>query len=223
MHVSAVGAREPLREIVGVVQDVKTGRLQQPAAPVVYVPHQQHPATVMSLMVRTSGDPAAAGTAVGAALHGADPTLVAQDLMTLENHVARARADQRFRAALLGVFALAAAVLAVVGLYAVVAYATGRRRHEIGVRVALGATRADVVRLVVRESLIPVAAGLTAGGLGAFLLSRWLGGLLFGVRPFEPSVVASVALALGAAAFLACYVPARRSASVDPREALRAE
>ena len=223
MHVSAVGSREPVREIVGVVRDVKTGRLQQPAAPVVYVPHAQHLTTVMSLMLRTAIDPAGQGQAVAAALGGLDRALVAQDLTTLEDHVGRSRADQRFRAVLLGAFASVACLLAIVGLYAVVAYAVSRRRHEIGVRMALGATRDDVVRLVVREGMLPVLAGLAVGGAAAFLLSSMLQSLLYGVRPFEPAVVVSVGAALGAAACLACYLPARRSARIDPREALGSE
>ena len=222
MHVSAAG-REPVREIVGVVQDVKTARLQQPPAPVVYVPHAQHLVSVMTFVLRTSNDPLDSAGAVLAALGDLDRTLVAQDLRTLEAHVARARTDQRFRAVLLGGFAGTAFLLAVVGLYAVVAYATGRRRHEIGVRMALGATRHDIVRQVVREGMLPVLAGLAVGGATAYLLSSLLGNLLFGVRPFEPAVVASVGAALAAAAWLACYVPARRSGQVDPRDALRAE
>lgn len=223
MHVSAASTREPVREVVGVVQDVKIARLQQPDAPVVYVPHAQHLVGVMAFVVRTATDPDAAAGAVVAAVAGLDRTLVAQDLRSLEAHVARARTDQRFRAVLLGGFAGTAFLLAVVGLYAVVAYATGRRRHEIGVRLALGATRRDVVRMVVREGMRPVAAGLAAGAAASYLLSSLLRGLLFGVRPFEPAVVVSVAMVLAAAAWLACYLPARQSGRIDPRDALRAE
>jgi predicted permease len=223
MHVSAAAGREPVREIVGVVQDVKTGRLQQPPAPVVYVPHAQHLASVMTLVVRTSGDPLASAGAVLGALAQLDRAVVAQELLTLDAHVARARTDQRFRATLLAGFAGTAFLLAIVGLYAVVAYTTGRRRHEIGVRMALGATRHDIVRQVVREGMLPVLAGLVAGGVAAYLLSSLLGNLLFGVRPFEPAVVASMAAALAGAAWLACYLPARRSGRIDPRDALRAD
>ena len=148
---------------------------------------------------------------------------MAQDLRTLDAHVARARTDQRFRAILLGGFAGTAFLLAVLGLYALVAYSTGRRRHEIGVRMTLGATRRDIVRQVVREGMLPVCAGLAVGGTASYLLSSLLRNLLFGVRPFEPAVVVSAAAALGAAAWLACYLPARRSGRIDPRDALRAE
>ncbi len=223
MHVSAAATREPVREIVGVVPDVTTGRLQQPALPVVYVPHAQHLASVMTFVVRTANDPAASAGAVVGVLGEMDRGLVAQDLRTLDAHVARARTDQRFRAILLGGFAGTAFLLAVLGLYALVAYSTGRRRHEIGVRMTLGATRRDIVRQVVREGMLPVCAGLAVGGTASYLLSSLLRNLLFGVRPFEPAVVVSAAAALGAAAWLACYLPARRSGRIDPRDALRAE
>jgi putative ABC transport system permease protein len=223
MHVSAVGAREPLREVVGVVQDVKTGGLAAPAAPVVYVPHRQHLSTFMTMMIRTAGNPNDYAGGAVAALRQVDKTVVAQDIRTLDAHVARARAGHRFRAALLGAFAGSAFLLSVLGLYAVVSYAVGRRRHEIGVRVALGAAPADIVRLVVAQGMLPVLSGMALGSLGALLLSSAVKTLLFGVRPFEPSMVALSAVLLGAAALLACYLPARRAASVAAVEALKAE
>jgi ABC-type antimicrobial peptide transport system permease subunit len=152
-----------------------------------------------------------------------DPSLVAIDAQTLEERVAAARGGYRFRAVLLGLFAGVAFLLAIVGLYAVVAYATNQRRHEIGVRMALGASARQIARMVVGDGMKPVLLGVVAGCAGALALSRAMAGLLFGVRPFEPSIVALVAILLGAAAMAACYLPARRAARVDPRDALRAE
>jgi putative ABC transport system permease protein len=223
MHVSAVHGSQPLREIVGVVSDVKQSRLDLPSAPMVYLPHAQHPASWMTVMVRSSGDPLRVQGAVSDALRRADKTLVPLEMKTLETHVATSRADQRFRAVLLGLFAGSAFLLAIVGLYAVVAYATTQRRHEIGVRMAIGADARDIVAMVVADGIRPVLAGLVLGCAGAFGLSRVMRTLLFGVRPFEPAIVAGVALAFALASIAACCVPARRAARVDPITALREE
>jgi putative ABC transport system permease protein len=223
MHVSAVRSREPFREIVGVVPDVTTSRLDRPAAPVVYVPHAQHPTGYMTILMRTRRDPTSLAPDALSVLRRLDRSLVAIELQTLEDRVSSARGAHRFRALLFGVFAGIAFLLAIVGLYSVVAFAAQQRRHEVGVRMVLGATPSQVVRLMVAEGLRPVVAGMLVGGVSAFLLARLLDSLLFGVRTFEPAVVALVALLLGAAASAACYLPARRSARVDPRDALRSD
>jgi predicted permease len=223
MHVSAVAGREPFREIVGVVSDVRTGPLQARIPPVVYVPHAQHPSSVMSLMIRGAGDPGAFAGSVVAALAEIDRGVVPLGIEPLEDHVAASRADWRFRAMVLGLFAGSAVFLALAGLYAVVSYAAAQRRHELGVRLALGATRRDIVRLVVGEGMQPVAVGLVLGCGGSLGMSRAMTGLLFGTRPIEPGVIAAVALTFAAATTIACYVPARRAAGSDPREALRSE
>jgi putative ABC transport system permease protein len=223
MHVSAVRGREPFREIVGVVRDVKHGGLDLPAAPMVYIPHAQHPSSWMALMVRCAGEPEGFEAAVAAAVRNADKTLVPLEMKPLEAHVATSAAGQRFRAVLLGLFAVSAFLLSIVGLYAVVAYETTARRHEMGVRLALGASAGENVRLVVGEGMRPVAIGLVAGVMGAFGLSRLMRSLLFGVQPFEPAIVAGVALTLALAAAVACYLPARRATMVDALTALRQE
>jgi ABC-type antimicrobial peptide transport system permease subunit len=156
-------------------------------------------------------------------VHGLDASLAATRVRTLEDHVSASRSDQRFRAVLLGLFAGASFVLAIVGLYAVVAYSTNRRRHEIGVRIALGAGARDIEALVLSEGMRPVFAGLVVGCGLAVAMSRVMTGLLFGVRPVEPSILAGVCALLAAAAAAACYLPARRAATADPRETLRAE
>jgi predicted permease len=223
MHVSAIGGRQSFREIVGVVGDVKNSRLDQPAAPMVYLPHAQHPASYMALVIRTSGDPAAAQGMAADALRQADKTLVPLQMEPMEFRVTASRGNQRFRAVLLGLFAGSAFFLAIVGLYAVVSYASHIRRHEIGVRVALGASARDIAGMVVRDGMRPVLVGLTLGSAGAAALSGLMRTLVFGVRPFEPAIVAGVVAGFGLAATAACLVPAWRATSVDPTRALRQE
>ena len=221
MHVSAIRNSQPYREIVGVVGDVKEGRLDRPSSPMVYLPHAQHPADWMALMVRTVGDPRAIEGAVSQAVREADKTLVPLEMQPLEERVAAGRAEHRFRAVLLGFFAASAFLLAIAGLYALVAYSALQRRHEMGVRIAVGAASRDIVRLVVGEGMAPVIIGLAIGGAAAFGLSRLMQSLLFGVRPFEPVIVAGVVVAFALAAAAACYVPARRATAVDALSALR--
>lgn len=224
MHVSAVPGKQPFREIVGVVGDVKQGRLDAPAAPMVYIPHAQHAVSWMALMVRTAtGDPKALEGPVADTIRRLDKTLVPLEMKSLEEHVAASRADQRFRAVLLGLFAASAFFLAIVGLYALVTYTTTLRRHEMGIRMAVGAGTADVVRLIVGEGMRPVIVGLALGSIAAFGLSRLLRTLLFGVRPFEPALFAAALLAFAVAAATACYLPARRAGSADAITALRQE
>jgi putative ABC transport system permease protein len=223
MHVSATGPREPFREIVGIVADVKTSRLEAAPAPVVYVPHPQHPAGFMTVLVRTFSSPEAATGAALAVLRGLDPSLAPIRVRTMEDHVAASRSGQKFRAMLLGLFSACAFLLAIVGLYAITAYSTNRRRHEIGVRIALGATSRDIQRMVLAEGMRPVIAGVLMGCAAALAVSHLMAGLLFGVRPYEPSIVAGVAVLLAATAAAACYLPARSAAAADPRDSLRAE
>jgi putative ABC transport system permease protein len=223
MHVSAVSSREPDREIVGIVGDVKTAQLDAPFSPVVYVPHPQHAAGFMTILLRTSPPPETLTSGALAVVHELDPALAPIRIRTLDEQVAASRADQRFRAVLLGLFAGASFLLAMAGLYAVVAYSTTRRRHEIGVRMALGATSGDIKRLIVSEGMRPVATGVLGGCILAVSLSRAMTGLLFGVRPVEPAILVLVSVLLAAAAGAACYLPARRAATADPRETLRAE
>jgi putative ABC transport system permease protein len=221
MHVSATNQRQTFREIVGVVGDVKHSRLDLPAAPIVYVPHAQHASAWLALVVRCAGNPALLQHAVTDTVRRADKTLVPLDLMPFDERLAASRADQRFRAILLGLFAISASILAIVGLYAVMTYTTALRRHEMGVRLAVGAGAADIVRLVVGEGLRPVVAGLAIGAVGAVGLSRVMRNLLFGVRPFEPAIILFAAVGFACAAAVACYVPARRASAVDTVDALR--
>lgn len=224
MHVSAVRGRQPFRQIVGIAGDVKQARLDAATTPMVYIPHAQHAASGMTVMVRAAtGDPMNLRGPVADAVRRLDKTVVPLEMKPLEEHVAASRAAQRFRAILLGLFAGSAFLLAIVGLYALVTYATTLRRHEMGVRVAVGAATRDIVRLIVGEGMRPVIIGLLLGTIAAFGLSRLLRTLLFGVRPFEPVIVAAALIAFAWAAAMACYLPARRAGRQEAVSALRQE
>jgi putative ABC transport system permease protein len=177
----------------------------------------------MSVVVRTGGDPTAAAGAVRLALRSVDPDLPAARVLPMEEVVSRRMFQPRVYGTMFGVLALAALLLASIGLYGVVAYTVAQRTHEIGVRMALGARAADILGLVVgqgaRLSLIGLGLGLPA----AFALSRLLRGALYGVAPNDPLTFVSMPLLLGGAALLASYLPARRATKVDPMVALRAE
>ncbi|RPJ77266.1 MAG: FtsX-like permease family protein, partial [Acidobacteria bacterium] len=223
MHVSATGDRQPFREIVGIVGDVKHSRLDVPAAPMVYLPHAQHPTSWMSVMVRSAGDLGLARNAAMESVREADKMVVPLEVQPLEAHVATSTADQKFRAVLLGLFGTLAFLLAIVGLYAVVAYATAQRRHEFGIRMAVGAGTREIARLVLADGMRPVVLGIALGSAGAYGLSRVMQALLFGVRPFEPVIVAAAAAGFTLAALLACYLPARRATRVAATLVLRQE
>jgi putative ABC transport system permease protein len=222
IHVSAIG-REREREIVGVVGDVKAGRIESAAAPLVYLPHAQYPFEFMTVFLRTTGDPIAVAPMARAQLAALDPGVAVGAMRPGTALVEAAVAQPRFRMRLLGLFAGAAVGLAVLGLYGVMSFAVDQRRSEIGLRIALGAAPSGVVALMLRQAMLPVLIGMAAGLAGAALVTDVMRGLLFGVDPFDPATFAAVSLLLGTIAAVACYVPARRAASVDPVVALRAE
>ena len=215
--------REGEREIVGVVGDVKLRQISGPASPAVYVPHSQYVADSMTVFIRTAGDPAAIAQIAKARLAEIDPSIAVTRLGPATQHVSSAVAQPRFRMVLLGAFAVMALVLAVVGLYGVLAYSVTRRQSEIGLRMALGADRSSVLRLILIQGLIPVFAGIVAGLAIAAVLTRTMRTLLYGVEPIDPITYTVVAVGLGVVAAVACYVPARRATRIDPLSALRTE
>ena len=213
-----------LASIVGVVSDLKYSRLDAPAEPEIYIPYQLSSSLLgMAVMVRTASDATGMAAAVRNAIASVDRAQPVAEVKTLEQALADSIAPRRFNLYLLGTFASSALLLALIGIYGVIAYAVAQRTHEIGVRIALGAQRSQVVRLVVREGMRLAAVGITAGLAAAFALTRLMASLLYDVRPTDPSTYAVVAAALAATALAACCKPALQAACVDPARALRQE
>ncbi len=209
--------------IVGVVGDVHQRGLETPPVPTVYVPLQQVPRRGMSFVIRTAGDPLALSAAVHAAVRAVDPRQAISEMTSLEAVTRGAIARPRFFTVLLTGFAALAMALAVVGIYAVLAFAVRQRTREIGIRMALGADRRGTIRLVLRQGMTPVLAGVAAGLLAAAGLTRVMAGILFEIRPLDPGTYGVVALAVTGVALLACWIPGHRATQVHPMEALRYE
>jgi putative ABC transport system permease protein len=161
--------------------------------------------------------------AIRAEMKSLDPALPLANLRTMDALLSKAVARPRFSAFLLDLFAGTALLLTLVGLYGVVAYAANQRTREIGIRVALGAGRRDILCLIIRQGMLPALAGLTAGIAGALILARLLASQLYEVKPTDPATFLSVIFALLGVTLLACYLPARRATKVDPMTALRSE
>jgi predicted permease len=177
----------------------------------------------ITLVARTAGDPAAVAPAMKEAAWSLDRNLAISQVVTMDGVVADANAQPRFEMLLLTIFAAVALILAGVGIYGVIGYSASRRTHEIGVRMSLGATRGDVLLLVVRQGMWLALAGSVTGLAGALLLSRLMTKLLYGVQPTDPATFVAVATGFGFVAMLACYIPARRATRIDPVAALRCE
>jgi putative ABC transport system permease protein len=227
-------------QVVGVVEDIRNTTPDRDPFPEVFADYRQLLAVqqqwgdttqqqdtvsigFLSFAIRTKGDPAAATPAFTRAVRAVDPNAGIESLMPMEQLVAGSVARQRFYAVMLSVFAAIAAVLAAIGIYGVLAYAVVQRTREIGIRMALGAQRAQVLRLVLGKGAILTAAGIALGLAGAAAGTRLLQDLLFGVTPLDPTTFAAVSVLFGLVATLASYLPARRATTVDPMVALRNE
>jgi putative ABC transport system permease protein len=216
---------QPRWEVVGIVGDERFGDLDEPMTPVVYFPYDETPDRAFSLVVRTATDPAALAASIRRETVRLDPGLPVYSVLTMARIVADSSAVflRRYVLLLVGAFALVALLLSAVGLYGVLARTVAERTQEIGVRLALGAGPGDVVRAVAGRGLAPATAGLLAGLAAALASTRLLGGLLFEIRSNDPGTLVGVALLLFLVASVACWIPARRAARVDPVTALRAE
>jgi len=224
-RLSMNGSNGPWREVVGVVRDAKYLFLWEDSRPMVMLPLRQEVPYGAALEVATDGDAASLTATVRAAVGELDPDLPLYDVKTLERHLRDGNAfgPLQLAADMASVVGAIGLVLAVVGLYGVLAYSVSQRAHEIGVRLALGAARGRIIRLVVGHGLVLCVAGLASGTILAAWMTGPIGGLLVGVDPGDPRVYGTTAAALLGVALLACYLPARRALRVDPASALRAE
>jgi putative ABC transport system permease protein len=211
--------------IVGVVGDVRISGLDEAIRPVLYYPYQQSPSMITNLVVRTTTDPANLINTIRNECRAVESDVALFNAGTIEGMIDTTPAVfiRRFPAFLIGIFALVALILAIVGIYGVVSYSVSQQSHDIGVRMALGARASDILKMVLKQGLTLVSLGLACGVLGALALTRLLSSLLFEVQPGDPLILVLVSGLLVAVALVACYIPARRATKVDPMVALRYE
>ncbi len=225
---------EPVREVVGVVKDIRMSQQQRQVSPCVYVSFLQQTRRFMGagygvragmyFILRTAGKPMAISESVRQAVAEADPNRPVADMRTVEQYLDRQVQYIRLYVLLLGIFGAIAAVLAAIGIYGVMAYSVAERTKEIGIRMALGASPSDIFRLMVLHvHWILLAVGLTLGLAGSFALTRYLASALYEVKATDPSTFAAVSLLLAVVAVAACLIPTRRAVSVNPTVALRYE
>jgi putative ABC transport system permease protein len=218
------GSDDPWLTIVGVVNEMKYRRLPENPTddPDIFLPFSERQQT-FTLLVRSSGDPASLTGSVRSALREADPSIVTYEINTMSGLVARETSQRRFTSWLMGIFAGSALLLAMIGIYGVMAYTVTQRTQEIGIRVALGAARWDVLRLITGGGLGLVACGLAVGLTAALALTRWIDSLLYGIKPSDPLTFTAAGLVLMAVAVFASLVPALRATRIAPAQALRDE
>lgn len=213
----------PRVEVVGVARNVKYRTLGEAPEAHIYLPYSQHPDDSRTLVVRTLGDPAPMIAEIQRHIHNFDPAAQGFFARTMTQHIGLAMLPARMSSTLAAGFGALALLLAVVGLYGVVAYTVAQRTREIGIRIALGAQPGDVLRLMLGHGARLITAGIVAGAIAAFALARFFSGLLHGVSVLDPSVYAGAVALLAGVGLTACYLPARRASRVDPMVALRYE
>lgn len=215
------------REVVGIVGNARLTNLETPIDPAIYVPQTQNSwpnaLRLSSFVVKTPGDPQAIAPAVRSALRALDPSLPVAQVRTMENIVSESLAQRRFNLALLLLFAIVAGALAIIGIYGVMSYGVAQRKQELGVRLALGAQRSEITRMIVLEGSTLALTGIGLGLVAAFAATRLMAGLLAGISATDPVAFFSIAAGLSTVAMLASYLPARQAAKVDPMIALRAD
>jgi len=224
---------EPVREIVGVVKDIRMSRQQQQFSPCVYVPYLQQTRRFMGagygvragmyFILRTQGKPMAISESVRKTVAEVDPNRPVANMRTVEQYLDQQVQHLHVYVLLLGIFGAIAAVLAAIGIYGVMAYSVAERTKEIGIRMALGASANDIFRLVVLHAVVLVVIGLTLGLMGSLALTGYLASALYEVKANDPSTFAAVSLLLALVAVIACLIPTRRAVSVNPTVALRYE
>jgi len=220
-HFTAQGIAPVMTEVVGVVEHVRNHSLSRQVRPEIYLPFEQSPRSHLSFVVRTSVPPLALAGAIRRELFSRAPSLALSKLRPMTNYVERATAPASFTALLAAVFAALALVLAAIGIYGVIYYSVARRTHEMGVRMALGATPSDVMRQVMREGLGLTAGGMLLGLAGSLALSHYLRTLVYGISPLDPLTYAVTIAAVAAAAIAGCWRPAAKAAQSNPMDAIR--
>jgi ABC-type antimicrobial peptide transport system permease subunit len=210
-------------EIVGVVRDIKATGLDAPAPPEVYQADTQNGQWAFSIVVRSSLPPRNVEKLVRSEVAAMDKDLALYNVRTMDQAITTSMASHRFLMTLIGLFAALSLILTAVGIYGVVSYSVSRQTREIGIRMALGASRRAVLALVVRQGMKLALVGVGIGLAGSFALTRLIAAQLFGVSPTDPSTLGVVAFMLSLVTLTACYVPARRAAKTDPLTALRYE
>ena len=220
---SIEGEDSMMREVVGIVGDVRNRGLSTEPRAAYYAPATQVPFSQMVAVTKTTGEPRSLITAVTRVVSGMDQDTPLFDVKTMEEYLGASVATPRFSTTLLSIFAGVALVLTIVGLYGVMSYSVAQRTNEIGIRLALGAQTRDVLLMVIKHGSKLILIGLAIGLAAAFALTRWIASLLFGVTAKDPLTFAAVAVVLAIVALIACYVPALRATKVDPMDALRCE
>jgi putative ABC transport system permease protein len=221
---SSIQGEDPMmREIIGVVGDIRNSKLSTPPRAAYYVPATQVPFSQMIAVVKTNSEPRSFIPAVTKEVAAMDPDVPLFAVKSMEEYMSASVAAPRFSTTLLAIFAGVALVLTIVGLYGVMSYSVAQRTNEIGIRLALGAQSRDVLMMVVKQGSMLILLGLVIGLAGAYALTRLIESLLFGVTPKDPFTFAAVAVLLAVVALMACYIPAWRATKVDPLEALRYE
>jgi putative ABC transport system permease protein len=230
LQLTSADSRAPSRQavagnitIVGVVGDIKTDGFDTGGAPHIYLPNPQAPSYNSVVYLRTAAAPGALSEAIRREVQAVDPTIPVFGIQTMDEIVAKSMAARRFALEILGIFAIVAFLLACVGIYGVMAYAISQRTGEIGLRMALGARRSDILRIVLSEAGLIVVAGVGAGLMGSLVLTRFLQTLLFDIKPTDPLTFGTLTILLAGVALLASFIPARKASRIDPLVALRHE
>lgn len=218
-----VGFEKATRQIVGVVGNVKQTALNGDPRPTMYLPHLQRPTGGMSIVIRTNGDPTSLSQLARMQIHSVDPSIPVTNIRTMSEVFSKSIEQQRFAMLLVGLFGVLALALATIGIYGVMSYSVTQRTHEIGLRMALGAQRADVLKLILQHGIIVSLLGVVIGVAASFGLTRVMSSLLFGVTPTDTMVFGAVSFGILAIGAIATYLPAWRATRVDPLVALRYE
>ncbi|HEU5323134.1 MAG TPA: FtsX-like permease family protein, partial [Methylomirabilota bacterium] len=211
------------KTVIAVVADVAPHADGRRPPAQVYVPHAQEPVQMVTVVARHDGDPAAMTAAMRRVVQAHDPDMPLYEVRTMEEHVRRALWESRIYVSLMSVFAALALAIAAIGIYGLMAYSVAQRTQEIGIRMALGAARRDVLRLVVGQALRMTVLGVGIGLAGAYAVTRLMAGLLTGVSPGDPPTFVGVTVILALSSMIAAWLPAERATRVDPMVALRSE